>query len=251
MNIAIITGASSGLGVEFYKEMQKEELDEIWIIARREDKLKEVADSFGKIKTRVLPMDITVAEKLYSLDELLKEENASVKFLINNAGFGVFGAVIDSEPTSLGKMVDLNARALTEITAVSLKHMESSSYIINTCSIASFVPNANLTVYASTKAYVMSLSRGLRYELKKKKINVTAVCPGPMSTEFLSVAGIDKGVSKMFDTLPRTAPAIVAKKAIRAAKRGKAVYTPKLLFKFYRVLAKILPHNLLLPICKC
>ena len=128
---------------------------------------------------------------------------------------------------------------------------KENSYIINVCSIASFVPNANLTVYSSTKAYVMSFSRGLRCELKKKKINVTAVCPGPMSTEFLAVAGINDGVSKMFDTLPRTTPSFVVKKSIKAAKRGKDVYTPRLLFKFYRVLAKVLPHSLLISLCKC
>ena len=251
MNIAIITGASSGLGVEFYKEIQKEELDEVWIIARREEKLRSNSEKFGKIKTRVVPMDITLRENIDKLKEMLSSEEINVKFLINNAGFGIFGAVIDSDTDSQGGMIDLNVRALTMITSVVLKHMQKGSYIINSCSIASFVPNANLTVYSSTKAYVMSFSRGLRQELKKRGINVTAICPGPMATEFLDVAGIDKGVSKMFDTLPSTLPSIVARKGIRAAKKGQAVYTPKLLFKIYRVLAKILPHSMLLPIAKC
>ena len=145
----------------------------------------------------------------------------------------------------------LNDKSLVEITTIVLKHMDKKSYIINTCSIASFVPNANLTVYSSTKAYVMSFSRGFRHELKKKKINVTAVCPGPMNTEFLEVAGINDGTSKMFDSLPRTSPEKVAKGAIKAAKAGRAVYTPRLLFKFYRMLAKGLPHSVLIPICKC
>ena len=251
MNIAIITGASSGLGVEFYKEIQSEPLDEIWVIARREDRLRECNEKYGKIKTRVIPMDITVKENLLKLQKMLDEEAPSIKLLINNAGFGVFGALIDADFEMQGAMVDLNVRALTEITAIALKHMCEKSYIINTCSIASFVPNANLAVYSSTKAYVLSFSRGLRQELKKRKINVTAVCPGPMATEFLEVAGIDKGVSKMFDTLPTTSPSLVARNGIKAAKRGKAVYTPRVLFKVYRVLAKVLPHSLLLPMCKC
>ena len=251
MNIAIITGASSGLGVEYFKEMQKESLDEIWIVARREDKLREISEKYGNIKTRIVPMDLTVKSNLINLQEMLSAENANIKFLINNAGFGVFGPVADSDFNSQGSMVDLNVRALTEISSIALKHMKENSYIINVCSIASFVPNANLTVYSSTKAYVMSFSRGLQFELKKRKINVTAVCPGPMSTEFLEVAGINKGVSKMFDTLPRTSPDFVVKKSIKAAKKGKAVYTPRLLFKFYRVLAKVLPHSLLISLCKC
>lgn len=251
MNIAIITGASCGLGLEFYKEMQKESLDEIWVIARREEKLKENSEKFGKIKTRTVPMDITVKDNLIKLREMLYQASANVKFLVNNAGFGVYGSVLDSDFNAQGGMIDLNVRSLTEITSIVLKHMNEHSYIINVCSIAAFVPNAYLTVYSSTKSYVMSFSVSLRQELKSRKINVTAVCPGPMATEFLEVAGIDKGVSKMFDTLPTTAPSFVARKSITAAKKGKAVYTPKLLFKVYRVLAKILPHGFLIPLCKC
>lgn len=251
MNIAIITGASSGLGLEFYKEIQKEELDEVFIIARREDKLREHMEKFGKLPTRIIPMDITLKENIQRLKEILDNEDINVKFLINNAGFGAFGSVLESDYSTQGAMVDLNVRALTEITSIVLKHMNEKSYIINVCSIASFVPNAYLTVYSSTKAYVMSFSRGLRQELKKRKINVTALCPGPMATEFLEVAGIDKGVSKMFDTLPTTKPSLAAKGAIKATKKGRAVYTPRILFKVYRVLAKLLPHSLLIPICKC
>lgn len=251
MNIAIITGASSGLGLEFYKEIQKEELDEVFIIARREDKLREHMEKFGKLPTRIIPMDITLKENIQRLKEILDSEDINVKFLINNAGFGAFGSVLESDYSTQGAMVDLNVRALTEITSIVLKHMNEKSYIINVCSIASFVPNAYLTVYSSTKAYVMSFSRGLRQELKKRKINVTALCPGPMATEFLEVAGIDKGVSKMFDTLPTTKPSLAAKGAIKAAKKGRAVYTPRILFKVYRVLAKLVPHSLLIPICKC
>ena len=91
MNIAVITGASSGLGVEFYKEMQKEGLDEIWIMARREGKLSEVSEKYGKIKTRVVAMDITARENIEKYSLLLKEENPNIKFLINNAGFGTIG----------------------------------------------------------------------------------------------------------------------------------------------------------------
>ena len=107
-----------------------------------------------------------------------------------------------------------------------------------------------MTVYSSTKAYVMSFTKALRYELKKRKINVTAVCPGPMSTEFLNVAGIEKGTSKTFDTLPYCDPVKTAVKGIKAAKRGKSVYTPRGFYKLYRVLAKVLPNSLLIPLAK-
>ena len=241
-NIAIITGASSGLGVELYKEIQKEALDEIWIIARREDRLNKLKEDFGKIETIVVPMDVTVNESMTTLESMLKAEEYNVKFLFNNAGFGVIGDVIEASYETQGSMVTLNDKSLVEITTIVLKHMNKGACIINTCSIASFVPNARMSVYSATKAFVMSYSRSLRYELRKRKINVTAICPGPMSTEFLAVAGIDKGVSKTFDTLPRCNVAKTAKGGIKAAKKGRGVYTPHPFYKFYRVLAKILPH---------
>lgn len=250
MNIAIITGASSGLGVEFYKEIQKQELDEVWVIARRKDRLESLCSEHGKIKSRVISMDITLDESITALDALLKNENATVKFLINNAGFGVIGDLDQADYKAQGGMITLNVKALTELTTVALKYMDKGSKIINTCSIASFVPNARMTVYSSTKAYVLSFTRALRYELKKRKINVTAVCPGPMDTEFLAVAGIEKGVSKTFDKLPRCNVAKTAKGAIKASIKGKCVYTPHPFYKFYRILSKVLPHSWLMGAAK-
>jgi short-subunit dehydrogenase len=103
-----------------------------------------------------------------------------------------------------------------------------------------------MAVYSSTKAYVMSFSRALRSELKRRKINCIAVCPGPMDTEFLSLAGIEKGTSFTFDTLPRVNPEIMARKSLKASKKGKAVYTNRIFYKFYRLLAKILPTSLIM-----
>lgn len=250
MKIAIITGASSGLGVEFFKGLQNEALDEIWIIARREERLKEISALYGKIPTRCIPLDITTRESMTYLCELLKNESPDIRFLINNAGAGVYGALEGADYIAQGNMIELNVRSLTEITTIALPYMSAGAKIINSCSIASFVPNANLTVYSSTKAYVMSFSRGLRYELKKRKINVTALCPGPMETEFLAVAGLDNGSSKAFDKLPRCNPTKTALGAIKASKKGRAVYTPKGFYKFYRVLSKVLPTSWMLGLAK-
>ncbi|MBR2297113.1 MAG: SDR family NAD(P)-dependent oxidoreductase [Clostridia bacterium] len=250
MRIAIITGASSGLGVEFYRGLQGEALDEIWIIARREDRLNDIKEKYGKIPTRCIPMDITSRDSMERLGHMLREGENEVIFLINNAGMGVLGRLDEANYIAQGNMVDLNARSVTELTTITLPYMPKRSYIINACSIASFVPNARMSVYSATKAYIMSFSRSLRYELKKRKINVTAVCPGPMDTEFLGVAGIEKGASPTFDKLPRCNPEKTAIGAIKASKRGKAVYTPRLFYKFYRVLAKILPTSWLLGAAK-
>ena len=107
-----------------------------------------------------------------------------------------------------------------------------------------------MTVYCSTKAYVLSFTKSLRFELRGTGINVCAVCPGPMATEFLDVAGISGGKSKTFETLPYCDPDKVAAGALKAASAGRNVYTPRAFFKFYRFLAKILPHSLVMRMSK-
>jgi len=251
VKIAVVTGASSGLGAEFALSIDKNrnEIDEIWLIARREDKLKELSGKINK-NTKILCLDITDSEKLEIYTTALKESGAQVALLINNAGYGKIGDFDSLSTADNGGMVRLNCEALTVFTSITLPFMKEGGEIINSCSIASFTPNSRMAVYSSTKAYVMSFSRALREELKKRKINVLATCPGPMSTEFLSVAGIEKGTSRTFDMLPRVNPKVMAEKSLKASKRRKAVYTNLLFFKFYRLLAKILPHSLMIKLAK-
>ncbi len=202
MNIAVITGASSGLGWEYAKAVYetRTDLDEIWVVARREDRLKELQAELG---STVIPVafDITDPQSVEDYVSLLKEKGATVKLLINNAGFGKLGNFDELSLEENTAMVRLNCEALTAMTSATLPFMDKNSEIVNSCSIASFAPNTRMAVYSSTKAYVMSLSRALREELKPRKINVLAVCPGPMDTEFLSIANIEKGESFTFDTL--------------------------------------------------
>ena len=250
MNIAVITGASSGIGFEYAKAVYetRTDLDEIWVIARRADRLQMLQDELGSTVIP-LPFDITDPQFTDSYTNLLKEKNATVKLLINNAGFGKLGNFDELSLSDNTGMVRLNCEALTAVTSATLPFMNESSEIINTSSIASFAPNTRMAVYSSTKAYVTSFSRALKAELKPRKINVLAVCPGPMSTEFMAVANIDKGSSKTFDTLPRVNPRTMALKSLKASHSGRAVYTNRLFFKFYRLLAKILPHSLVMKFC--
>ena len=247
MKTAVITGASSGLGVYFALEIDKNrpEIEEIWLIARRKERLEELAKKLTK-KVKVLSLDITKEESLEEYKTALKQENCEVSILVNNAGFGKLGNFDEMNNDDLSGMIKLNCEALTVITSITLPFMEKGSEIINSCSIASFAPNTRMAVYSSTKAYVMSFSRALRSELKRRKINCIAVCPGPMDTEFLSLAGIEKGTSFTFDTLPRVNPEIMAEKSLKASKKGKAVYTNRIFYKFYRLLAKILPTSLIM-----
>ena len=251
MKIAIITGASSGLGKEFFKVISARypDLDEIWLIARRAGRLAEMRSE--NVTVRPVPLDLTKEESIDELKNMLSVEKADVRILVNNAGCGVLGNISEADAKAQANMVDVNVRALTTVTTVVLPHMSEGSYIINVSSIASFVPNARMTVYSSTKAYVTSFSKALRYELKmqKKGINCLVVCPGPMRTEFLPVAGIN-GNSKAFEVLPYCDPVTVAEKSVKRAESGKGFYTPRFFFKFYRVVAKILPHNWLMGMAK-
>ncbi|MBQ9841558.1 MAG: SDR family NAD(P)-dependent oxidoreductase [Clostridia bacterium] len=250
MSIAILTGASAGLGQSFFKSLiaRYPDLDGIWLIARRKERLEQMAAD-SPVPVTVLPLDLVDPASYDALGDKLKAEGAQVKILINNAGLGELDNVADSTWPVQSRMVDLNCRALTAVTTVVLPYMERGSFIINVCSIASFCPNTRMTVYSSTKAYVMSFTKGLREELKPLGINALAVCPGPMNTEFLDVANITER-SKMFKTLPYSDPDAVADKAMVKAARGRCVYTHLLLFKFYRVLAKLLPHNIMMQFCK-
>ena len=250
MKIAVITGASSGLGKEYAIAVDKmrADIDEIWLIARRKDKLEELAEGL-KTNVRCVSIDITDSECLNKYSELLKQNAADVKLLINNAGFGKLGDFDKLDAADNTGMVRLNCEALTAMTSLTLPFMSENSEIINTCSIAAFAPNTRMAVYCSTKAYVLSLSKALRSELKKRKINVLAVCPGPMNTEFLPLAGIATGSSHTFDTLPRVNPKIMAEKSLKASKSGKGVYTNLLFYKFYRVIAKVLPHSIVMKMC--
>lgn len=250
MKIAIITGASSGLGKEYAREVAKSRvgIDEIWLIARREDKLKETAEDIDK-PVRILPLDITDSAAVKKYTDLLEELKPEVALLINNAGFGRLGDFDGISPNDNGGMVRLNCEALTVMTSVTLPFMKSGGEIINTCSIAAFAPNTRMAVYCSTKAYVLSLSKALKSELKTRGINVIAVCPGPMDTEFLPVAGIAPGASHTFDTLPRVNPSVMAKKSLEASAKKKGVYTNLLFYKFYRAIAKLLPHSIVMKMC--
>lgn len=250
MKVAIITGASSGLGREYALCVDKDrnDIDEIWLIARRAEKLEELAKELKK-QVKILPFDITDQKNIEEYVNILNETKPQIVLLINNAGFGKLDEFVNIKMSDSAGMIKLNCEALTVMSAVTIPFMENGGEIINTCSIASFAPTTRMAVYGATKSYVMSFSRSLRSELKKQKINVLAVCPGPMDTEFLPVAGIGKGVSHTFDTLPRVKAPVVAKKSLKASKKGRGVYTNLFLYKFYRIIAKILPHSIVMKMC--
>ncbi len=250
MKIAIITGASAGLGTEFVRRVHEHypDVEELWLIARREDKLRDAAE-LTPLPCRIIPLDLTLDTSYATLSGMLESEHASVRLLVNNSGCGYLGNVGEGDLARHTRTVDLNVRALTALTHVTIPHMERGSAIINISSIASFCPNPRMTTYSSTKAYVTAFTFGIAEELRPLGITATAVCSGPMDTEFIYIGGI-RGRSKMFETLPYCDPAKVAEGALRAAKRGRTVHTPRAFYKLYRVIAKLLPTKLMIKFAK-
>ena len=251
MKTAIITGASSGLGREFVRQTADvfPEIECYWLIARRREKLEELAASLPDKEVRCIEMDLCDAMSFMTFRELLMNEQPEVELLVNNAGCGYLGEVGQMDTATQTRMIDLNVRALTALTNMAVHYMEKGSHILNVSSIAAFCPNPRMTVYSATKAYVSHYTVGLSEELKDRGVTVTAVCPGPMETEFLAVGNI-QGNSPMFELLPYCDQVRVAGGALRAAKMGRTIYTPKLFYKFYRVLAKVTPVKLMVKFAK-
>jgi len=251
MKTAIITGASSGLGWELARQMEDvfPEIECYWLIARRADRLESLAISLPGRSTVCLPMDLCDPMSFVSLRDRLAAEKPEISLLVNCAGCGYLGRVGEMDTATQTRMVDLNVRALTAVTNIVVPFMAEGGRILNVSSIASFCPNPRMTVYSSTKAYVSSFTVGLNEELRRRKISVTAVCPGPMPTEFLPLAGVT-GHSSTFEFLPYCDQIRVAGGALRAAKAGRTIYTPKLIYKAYRLLAKLTPSKLLVRFVK-
>lgn len=250
MNIAIITGASAGLGQAFFDSIVKRypDLEQIWLIARRADRLAAMAEGCP-IPVEVFVLDLTAEASYEAFEARLAAEKPAVQIFINNAGLGELNDMIDSDWQTQIRMVDLNCRGLTAMATAVLPYMAKGGFIINIASIAAFAPNTRMTVYSATKAFDLHLSRGLREELRPRGVNVLAVCPGPMATEFLAVADIT-GRSATFERLPYCDPKRVADRAVVKAAAGRGVYTPTAFFKFYRILAKVLPTALVMKLCK-
>lgn len=251
MKIAIVTGASSGLGREFALQIPYlyKKLDEIWVIARRRDRLVSLA-SEGVAPYRVFEGDLLEDSIYQDIEEALKVDRPDVRMLVNAAGFGKIGTVETvalREPKTQGKMIDLNCRALTRMVITCLPYLSKESRIVNLASAAAFCPQPSFAVYAATKSYVLSFSRALGAELRPKEIYVTAVCPGPVETEFFDVAG--KMENKWKDAV-MASPAKVVHTALNDARKKKAVSVYGMPMKGVNLAAKLVPHRAILRLLK-
>ena len=220
MKIAVITGASSGMGREFVYALDREEqFDEIWVIARREYRLEELK---AKCRNPIRPLvwDLEKRESLYAYRELLEKERPEIDVLVNAAGFGLFGTFAEMDMDRQLDIIDLNSRALTGMCHLSIPYMKAGARIWNMGSMSSWQPVPYINVYGASKAYVLSFSRALGKELEKQGIRVMAVCPGWITTEYFEHAVHDDTIRYYNRFYP---PEQVIAKALRDMKKGKAV----------------------------
>ena len=245
-NIAIITGASSGMGREFVKSLKDHmNVEEVWVIARSEDKLRALQKE-TPVPVRPVPLDLSNPAFIEELSALLQAEKPDVRLLINASGYGKFDAVEKlSMEEDLG-MIDLNCRALTAMTKLVLPYMNGGAKILQIASVAAFQPIPYINVYGATKAYVLSFSRALNRELKKRGIQVTALCPFWTKTAFFdrAVRKNEEAVVKKYVAMYE--PSFIVDRAWKALRKGKDYVVPGFKAKMQVALVKILPHSLVM-----
>ncbi|NLL77610.1 MAG: SDR family NAD(P)-dependent oxidoreductase [Clostridiales bacterium] len=247
-NIVIITGASSGIGQEFAMQLDGilHKTDELWLIARRKNRLMELARLLD-IPTKIIAMDMADKNDMRVFKKILEIEDVTIRMLINSAGFGIMGAFAEMDIDEQLAMLDVNCKALTEMTYYCIPYMQRNSRIIQIASSAGFLPQKNFAIYAASKSYVLSFSRALREELKPRKIWVTAVCPGPVETEFFDKAE-RTGSTLAIKKYTMVSVQKVVKEALLDSRDKKAVSVCSFSIKSFRILAKMMPHSWLLGI---
>lgn len=246
MNIVIITGASSGIGLEFAKKLDSgfHTIDEFWLVARREDKLKEAA-ALLRHRTRLFPMDITDSTQLDVLEDAVIRQDAVVRMLINCAGYGLLGGFCEQDTEAELGMIRLNCLALTELTHRMIPYMRRNSRIIQLASSAAFLPQPDFAVYAASKAYVLSFARALGRELEPFEIWVTCVCPGPVDTPFFDIAEQGGSTLAIKKRVMVSAEKVV-EQALRDSYLRREISVYSLPIRAMHVLTKVFPHRAIL-----
>ena len=240
---AVVTGASSGLGMEFARQLADEGYNLV-LVARRKERLEKLADELSKKGSECL---VVVADLSIKDDciRLMKEiEKIPVKVLINNAGFGECGCFKDIDADRELEMVDVNVKAMHLLMKLMLKRMEKQGrgYILNVVSSAGLLPaGPYMATYYATKSYMASLTSAVAVELKQQGSNVYvgALCPGPVDTEFNDIAGVKFA-------LPGITPEYCVSYAIKQMKKRKVIITPKMVLKAATTFGRFIPRKLLI-----
>ena len=249
MKIAVITGATSGMGEEFARQIswRLHGIDEIWVFGRRKERLLQLQDKIHQ-KIRIFDGDLAEETTFERLVKALEQERPVIRILVNSAGFGKLGKTSDiSIEDSLG-MIEINCKALTRMTMLCMPYFRPGTRVILLASSAAFLPQPGFNIYAATKSYVLFFGRALRQELREKKVCVTMVCPGPVKTEFFDIAE-EHAKSPFYKKLFYAEKQKVVEQALQDALDKKEVSVYGMPMKVFRVLCKMVPHSLILRKC--
>jgi short-subunit dehydrogenase len=237
--VALITGASAGLGVEFACQLSKRG-HRLVLVARREDRLETLTKELGN--ARAIAIDLSKGGAAGKLMADLDVAGEQVEILVNNAGFGLIGRFAELDPKRLRQMIDLNVTTLTDLCRRVAPGMikRRGGGIINVASTAAFQPGPNMAVYFATKAYVLSFTEALHEELKPFGVNVSCLCPGPTRTEFGEIAGF--GGNGAFDRVAMESPEVV-ETGLSGLDRNHAVVVPGLMNKITAASTRFAPRS--------
>ena len=234
---ALITGASSGIGKCMAYELAKRGIDLI-LVARDEEALNKIKNDV-RVNTKVIALDLQVSKNVFKLYDKVQNENIDI--LINNAGFGLFGLFSETELARELEMIDLNIKAYHILTKLFLKDFikKDSGYILNVCSSAGFMAGPRLSTYYATKNYVTKLSMAINEELRerKSKVSISALCPGPVNTNFNKVAHGEFSIKE-------ASPEKVAKYAIDKMFKKKMIIVPTFRMKLAVFGVRLIPYRL-------
>ena len=239
---ALITGASSGIGLDMARYLSTKKW-ELILVARNKEKLEEIQEQLPT-KVTIIVADLSNEQRLKDLYVIAKKENVDV--LINNAGLGDFGYLTDTDINKDLELINTNIKALHILTKYMVREMENKetdTYILNVASSAAFQPGPLMSTYYATKSYVYQLTEALYYEekIKKTKVHVSVLCPGPVDTNFNNVANVKFSVKPLKSTY-------VAKYAIDKMLEGKLLIIPGFKMKCARFFGKFVPNKLMLKI---
>ncbi len=247
-NICVITGASSGIGKEFFVRLSKDgdfSFDEFWVIARSEERLKELS-KLTDIPVRAIPLDLSDENSYESYKKLLEEEEPRISLLVNCSGYGKFESVEKVGYEANLNMIDLNVKGTVAMDYLSLKYMEKGSGIINIASVAAYQPIPYINTYGATKSFVLNFTRALSMELRDRGIKVMAVCPFWTKTEFF-----DRAIKNEADPVVKKYAAMydardIVKRAIRDYKKGKSVSLFGFVTKLQLIGVKLMPVGIVM-----
>ena len=247
--VAVITGASAGIGAELARVFARNR-HPVVLVARREDRLQALAAELaaeGVPAPVALALDLSQRDVGARLGEALAARGLEPQYVVNNAGFGLAGQAAERDRDTMLEMIDVNVRALTDLSlafVASLKRHRGG--ILNVASVAGFLPGPGQAVYYATKAYALSFTEALSRELAPHGVRVTALCPGPVLTEFQARAGVAARAVPLFGV----PAARVAEQGYRGLMRGKRLVVPGLGNKIVTLLPRVAPRSFLLGVAE-